>query len=120
MVFVNLTEPAKSTWNGVIDYWVEWDCDTWVRDLTERQPVLCRTHGEDMRPRNELERRRIGRSVSTAPRIADDKGDREEQIGDGNLIDLTGDDEQDVVGVLRRYWGRSGESRNNPVDLTFY
>ncbi|KXX77139.1 NAD-dependent histone deacetylase HST3 [Madurella mycetomatis] len=28
VVFVNLTEPAK-TWDGVIDYWVEWDCDAW-------------------------------------------------------------------------------------------
>ncbi|KAK4034071.1 DHS-like NAD/FAD-binding domain-containing protein [Parachaetomium inaequale] len=27
VVFVNRTKPAKS-WDGVIDYWVEWDCDT--------------------------------------------------------------------------------------------
>ncbi|KAK4095786.1 DHS-like NAD/FAD-binding domain-containing protein [Parathielavia hyrcaniae] len=40
VVFVNLTEPAKS-WDGVIDYWVEWDCDAWVQDLTGRQPALC-------------------------------------------------------------------------------
>ncbi|KAK3318208.1 DHS-like NAD/FAD-binding domain-containing protein [Apodospora peruviana] len=26
VVFVNLTEPARN-WDGVIDYWVEWDCD---------------------------------------------------------------------------------------------
>lgn len=30
VVFVNLTEPAEKTWNGVINYWVEWDCDAWV------------------------------------------------------------------------------------------
>lgn len=40
VVFVNLTEPAKS-WDGVIDYWVEWDCDTWVMDLVKLQPILC-------------------------------------------------------------------------------
>lgn len=40
VVFVNLTEPARN-WDGVIDYWVEWDCDAWVQDLTNRQPALC-------------------------------------------------------------------------------
>ncbi|KAK3312479.1 DHS-like NAD/FAD-binding domain-containing protein [Apodospora peruviana] len=39
VVFVNLTKPAKS-WDNVIDYWVKWDCDAWVGDLMERQPVL--------------------------------------------------------------------------------
>ncbi|KAM7209800.1 DHS-like NAD/FAD-binding domain containing protein [Rhypophila decipiens] len=39
VVFVNLTKPAKS-WDNVIDYWVEWDCDAWVGDLMERQPAL--------------------------------------------------------------------------------
>jgi len=38
VVLVNLTEPAKS-WDGVIDYRVEWDCDAWVRDLMGRQPA---------------------------------------------------------------------------------
>jgi len=40
VVFVNLTEPAES-WDGVIDYWVDWDCDAWVRDLIDRRPELC-------------------------------------------------------------------------------
>lgn len=40
VVFVNLTEPAVS-WDGVIDYWVDWDCDAWVRDLMDRRPELC-------------------------------------------------------------------------------
>ncbi|KAK0702718.1 hypothetical protein B0H67DRAFT_452976, partial [Lasiosphaeris hirsuta] len=39
VVFVNLTEPAKS-WDDVIDYWVEWDYDAWVEDLMERQPAV--------------------------------------------------------------------------------
>jgi hypothetical protein len=32
VVLENLTEPAES-WDGMIDYWVDWDCDGWVRDL---------------------------------------------------------------------------------------
>ncbi|KAK4243104.1 hypothetical protein C7999DRAFT_18495, partial [Corynascus novoguineensis] len=40
VVFVNRTKPAKS-WTDVIDYWVESDCDAWVRDLVERQSTLC-------------------------------------------------------------------------------
>ncbi|KAK0716032.1 hypothetical protein B0H67DRAFT_490822, partial [Lasiosphaeris hirsuta] len=40
VVLVNLTEPAKS-WAGMIDYWVEWKCEAWIRDLMDRQPVLC-------------------------------------------------------------------------------
>ena len=39
-MFVNRTEPAKS-WDGVVDYWVEWDCDARVGDLIERQPALA-------------------------------------------------------------------------------
>jgi NAD-dependent histone deacetylase SIR2 len=45
VVFVNLTGPAK-IWDGVIDYWVEWDCDAWVGDLVKRQPTLhCGNNG---------------------------------------------------------------------------
>jgi NAD-dependent SIR2 family protein deacetylase len=39
VVSVSLTEAAKVVcWGGVIDYWVEWDCDAWVRDLERRNP----------------------------------------------------------------------------------
>jgi hypothetical protein len=38
VVFVNLTGVAESVWGGVIDYWVEWDCDAWVKDLKKRKP----------------------------------------------------------------------------------
>ncbi|KAG5960809.1 hypothetical protein E4U58_004515 [Claviceps cyperi] len=40
VVFVNLTEPPKSVWGDVIDYWVQWDCDAWVKDLQVRIPGL--------------------------------------------------------------------------------
>ncbi|KAJ2894095.1 DHS-like NAD/FAD-binding domain-containing protein [Zalerion maritima] len=90
VVLVNLTEPAESEWNGVIDYWVEWDCDAWVRDLKMRVPVF----GGD------------NRSI-----IAQKAGSTRRPI------DLTGNDLA-RMGVLYRGRGRPGESRNNPVDLT--
>jgi NAD-dependent histone deacetylase SIR2 len=37
VVFVNRTKPSESAWGDVIDYWVEMDCDQWVRDLKERR-----------------------------------------------------------------------------------
>lgn len=53
VVFVNLPEPAKS-WDGVIDYWIEWDCDTWVRDLMGRQPALCCGNHEGKKVRDHV------------------------------------------------------------------
>jgi hercynylcysteine S-oxide lyase len=38
VVFVNLTGVAESVWGRVIDYWVEWHCDAWVKDLKKRKP----------------------------------------------------------------------------------
>ena len=32
VIFVNLSEPSKSAWKDVIDYWVEMDCDEWSKD----------------------------------------------------------------------------------------
>lgn len=32
VLFINLTEPTKSVWKDVIDYWVEMDCDEWSKD----------------------------------------------------------------------------------------
>jgi len=46
VVFVNLTEPAKS-WDGVIDYWVEWDCDALVRWLASRQTLVTDETAEE-------------------------------------------------------------------------
>jgi NAD-dependent histone deacetylase SIR2 len=43
VVMVNRTQPASSTWDRFIDYWVEWDCDAWVRDLMLRQPLPSKT-----------------------------------------------------------------------------
>lgn len=96
VVFINLTGPAKS-WDSVIDYWVEWDCDAWVRDLVERQPALH--HGNNGR---QVRDHVLGidkpylQDARSIPRV---------------LVDLTEDDEQlDNRG--------QGSGRDNPVDLT--
>jgi NAD-dependent SIR2 family protein deacetylase len=36
VVYVNLTGPKAKEWSGIIDFWVEWDCDSWVEDLKSR------------------------------------------------------------------------------------
>lgn len=40
VLFINTTEPPRSQWDGVIDYWVKMQCDNWVRDLTMRDLQL--------------------------------------------------------------------------------
>ena len=45
VVFVNLTKPASSTWDGVIDYWVNMDCDAWIKDVRKRRPELWQAQG---------------------------------------------------------------------------
>ncbi|KAL1897131.1 NAD-dependent deacetylase hst3 [Sporothrix stenoceras] len=40
VVFVNFTKPPESVWSDVIDYWVQWDCDTWVDDLKQKKPIM--------------------------------------------------------------------------------
>ena len=46
VVFVNLTKPSGSVWNGIIDYWVGMDCDEWVDDLHVRRPDLFESQEE--------------------------------------------------------------------------
>ncbi|GAB1311950.1 NAD-dependent deacetylase hst3 [Madurella fahalii] len=53
VVYVNLAKPPKS-WNGVVDYWVKWDCDAWVRDLMRHQPALCSGNREGRRARDHV------------------------------------------------------------------
>lgn len=45
VIFVNLSKPPSSIWNDVIDYWVEMDCDEWVRDLRVRRPDIWQSQG---------------------------------------------------------------------------
>ena len=46
VVFVNLTKPPSSVWDGVIDHWVGMDCDEWVRDVRARRPDLWQSQAE--------------------------------------------------------------------------
>ncbi|KAH8783264.1 DHS-like NAD/FAD-binding domain-containing protein, partial [Diaporthe sp. PMI_573] len=34
VVYVNLTKP-QAVWRDLVDYWVNWDCDEWVKDLDQ-------------------------------------------------------------------------------------
>jgi NAD-dependent SIR2 family protein deacetylase len=36
VVYVNYTASKAKEWVGVIDYWVHWSCDAWVKDLEGR------------------------------------------------------------------------------------
>ena len=46
VIFVNLTKPPESVWNGVIDYHVAMDCDAWVGDLKKRRPDIWQQQGQ--------------------------------------------------------------------------
>jgi NAD-dependent histone deacetylase SIR2 len=35
VVYVNSTK-AQAVWRHLLDYWVNWDCDEWVKDLDQR------------------------------------------------------------------------------------
>jgi NAD-dependent histone deacetylase SIR2 len=95
VVFVNLTEPAKS-WDGVIDYWVDWDCDAWVGDLVKRQPALH--YGNN------------GRQVHGHVLGIDNPYLQDARLILRALVDLTGDEQLDNRG--------QGSSPDNPIDLT--
>jgi hercynylcysteine S-oxide lyase len=40
VILINKGELGKSEWAGVIDYWIEGDCDAWIHDLKSRIPNL--------------------------------------------------------------------------------
>lgn len=46
VIFVNLTRPPSSVWNGIIDNWVGMDCDAWVGILRTRRPDLWQRQAE--------------------------------------------------------------------------
>ncbi|KAH8803213.1 hypothetical protein F5884DRAFT_499792 [Xylogone sp. PMI_703] len=48
VIFVNHTKPPESIWGEIIDYWVQWDCDAWVRDLKERRADIWLPQGTKM------------------------------------------------------------------------
>ncbi|KAK9457660.1 DHS-like NAD/FAD-binding domain-containing protein [Dipodascopsis uninucleata] len=40
VIYINRTPLSRSTWNDVIDYHIESDCDQWVEDLKTRQSEI--------------------------------------------------------------------------------
>ncbi|KAK3305048.1 DHS-like NAD/FAD-binding domain-containing protein [Chaetomium strumarium] len=36
VIYVNRTKASRQGWKHVFDYWVEWECDSWVQDLMSR------------------------------------------------------------------------------------
>ena len=95
VVFVNPTELAKS-WHGVIDYWVEWDCDAWVGDLAKCQPTLhYGNNGRQVRDHVLGMDKPYLQDARSIPKVP---------------LDLTGDEQLDIRG--------QGSSPDNPIDLT--
>ncbi|KAK3311919.1 hypothetical protein B0H66DRAFT_539032 [Apodospora peruviana] len=39
VIYVNLSKSYQK-WRETFDYWVEWRCDRWVRDLKMRTPLF--------------------------------------------------------------------------------
>jgi hypothetical protein len=40
VAYVNLSRPSRKDWGSLVDYWVEWECDKWVGDVTKRIPLF--------------------------------------------------------------------------------
>ncbi|KAL2753136.1 hypothetical protein ACRALDRAFT_1083581 [Sodiomyces alcalophilus JCM 7366] len=60
VVFVNFTKPPESSWGDIIDYWVQWDCDSWVSNLRERIPLLWLPPGTKLPPQPRKKRESSG------------------------------------------------------------
>jgi NAD-dependent SIR2 family protein deacetylase len=75
VVFVNRTKPPESIWGDVIDYWVEWDCDTWVLDLKERREDIWLPQGaiEEKRKESPGDTKQSSKKMSRPQCTRDDK-----------------------------------------------
>ena len=62
VVFVNLTKPPESVWNGIIDYWVAMDCDQWVGSMKRHRPDVWRMQ-------TQLQARTTKAGVSSAAKL---------------------------------------------------
>ena len=43
VIFINKTKVGNAEWNKFIDYWVEGDCDSRIRDLKPLIPIVDET-----------------------------------------------------------------------------
>ena len=59
VIFVNNTKPSDSIWGDVIDYWVEWDCDAWVRDVKARREKIWTPQGSSPETTPKLQHKQL-------------------------------------------------------------
>ncbi|RKU42399.1 hypothetical protein DL546_004599 [Coniochaeta pulveracea] len=75
VVFVNFTKPPESVWSDVIDFWVQWDCDTWVLDLKNRKPALWLPPGavDENEPKAKPKTKRTSSVLSSSTKSENNK-----------------------------------------------
>lgn len=98
VVFVNQTKPPESIWGDVIDYWVQWDCDTWVGDLKKRRKDIWLPLGAsaDGLPKEEKPKTVAKNPAATRPDVTNGAYltmKIVDQLGrlSGRISDVTGD-----------------------------
>ncbi|KAL2018447.1 hypothetical protein VTK56DRAFT_803 [Thermocarpiscus australiensis] len=66
VIYVNRTEASQRGWRGFFDYWIKWECDSWVQDLMSRGGLLHDTVIGSLliQPRDRI----LGGRVSKRPR----------------------------------------------------
>ena len=107
VVFVYRTKLAQSVWGGIIDFWVEWDCDCWVRGYKSRKPGTYTLVAAEIANAGALPAIHIVREPGEPAwrHVA-----RWESAGTfGHPVDLTDDDESSV----REAGGKPGSSADN-------
>ena len=101
VIFVNRTRPPGSIWDGVIDYWVEMDCDNWVEDVRRRRPDLWQRQGEL--------NLQVKKTLATSSRgglckklVSEYDEDKENDIVVGDLLPILGQPEIRNTGPMRQ------------------
>lgn len=83
VVFVNFTKPPESVWSDVIDYWVQWDCDTWVDDLKQKKPIMWLPPGSII---EEPKKKRKSISAGATKGKRNSEGAKTEETAETNTI----------------------------------
>ena len=128
VVFVNLTQVAEKQWNSVIDYWVEWNCDAWVRDLMKRKPgIRSRSEvtgmGYSTESKHEVDvaatSTKTKRAVPT-PEMLNKQAERRKTLAypeGARKVRIPRVYGRTKYALYSRQ-GRPGSTRDNPIDLT--
>ena len=85
VIFVNLTKPPESVWNGVLDYHIAMDCDAWVEDLRVRRPDVWHQQGELKLPITKRVNTKQITATNMKPQFA--KGDEDKE--NAQALELT-------------------------------